>query len=329
LDKFDRIYELHRVFSGRRTPISLGEIQDRLDGCSRATAMRLIAFMRDMLHAPIEHVREMGGYRYQSDPTSPAYELPGLWFNAQELHALIVFDRMLAELEPGLLSEHLAPLERRIAELLSHKRLRLSEAAERIRLLGAAARPAGGWFRVLASATLQRRRLAIRYHGRERNRLTERIVSPQRLTRYRDNWYLDALDHGREALRSFSIDRVRHASELGERAVDVPRATLDEHFASSYGIFSGKANKIAVLQFSAERARWVADERWHPKQIGQFLTDGRYELRIPYRDHRELVMDILRHGAEVEVVAPEGLRADVADRLRTALGRYDHTPAKT
>ena len=46
-------------------------------------------------------------------------------------------------------------------------------------------------------------------------------------------------------------------------------------------------------------ARWVANERWHPDQVGQFLTDGKYEMCIPYRDERELVMDI-----EIEVVVP-------------------------
>ena len=77
-----------------------------------------------------------------------------------------------------------------------------------------------------------------------------------------------------------------------------------------------------MLRFSAERARWVADERWHPQQSGQFLTDGRYELRIPYRHDQELIMDILRHGSHVEVVSPETLRAEVGQRLREALTQY-------
>ena len=92
--------------------------------------------------------------------------------------------------------------------------------------------------------------------------------------------------------------------------------------ASAYGIFSGKADKTAVLRFSAERARWVADERWHPQQVGQFLTDGSYELRIPYRDERELVMDILKYGPDIEVVGPENLRKQVAEKLRKALEPY-------
>jgi predicted DNA-binding transcriptional regulator YafY len=196
--------------------------------------------------------------------------------------------------------------------------LGLSEAAHRIHLVGIAARPATQWFQVLASATLQRHKLRFTYHSRSKDERTQRTVSPQRLTRYRDNWYLDALDDGRKRLRSFAVDRVTGATESDEAAEEVGREALDEHFASSYGIFGGKANKTAILLFSRERARWVADERWHPKQVGQFQTDGRYELRIPYRDPRELIMDILRHGAEVEVSGPQDLRRAVAAELERA-----------
>jgi proteasome accessory factor C len=322
LDKFDRIYELHRIFKGRRTPVSRRELMERLDRCSEPTLYRLIRLMKDTLDAPIEHDEAAGGYRYRRDAGGEPYELPGLWFNAKELQALLVFERLLENLDPGLLAEHLAPLSRRIGELLSHKRLGLGEAARRIRVLGMATRPAGGQFRVLASATLQRRDLWINYHGRARDRSTERVVSPQRLVHYRDNWFLDGWCHLRKGLRTFSVDRVRQAEELSAPARDLPDAELDSHFASSYGIFSGRATKSAVLRFSAERARWVADERWHPSQIGQYLTDGRYELRIPYRDERELVMDVLRHGAQVEVVSPPELRVAIANHLRSALAQY-------
>ena len=321
MDKFDRIYQLHRILAGRRTPIPFEHLRERL-GCSKATAYRLIHALEHYLGAPIERDEELGGFRYRPDSDGSAFELPGLWFSAQELQALIVFQRLLQSLDPGLLGEHLSPLAGRLDELLQHKRLGLGEVGRRIRLLGMAARPTCDWFQVAAGGVLQRRRLSLRYHSRSRDETTERTVSPQRLTHYRDNWYLDAWDHLRKGLRSFSVDRIRHAAELDEPAKDIAERELDEHYASAYGIFAGKANKTAVLRFSPERARWVADERWHPEQAGQFLTDGCYELRIPYRDSRELVMDILRHGAEVEVVAPESLRDEVTRRLAAALENY-------
>lgn len=286
---------------------------------------RLIRSMKNYLGAPIEWDKEHGGYYYKRDPKGDSYELPGLWFTAKELQALVVFDKLFESLEPGIFGEHIEPLRRRIGDLIAHKRLGLSEAARRIRVLGMASRQIGPCFQTLASATLQWRKIHIVYHGRERNRLTERVISPQRLVHYRDNWLLDAYCHAREALRTFSVDRVREARELSEPVKTVTDAELDEYFASSYGIFAGKANKIAVLRFSSERARWVADERWHPQQSGQFLTDGRYELTIPYRDDRELVMDILRHAPEVEVVEPATLRATIKHALRKALDLYERS----
>ncbi len=327
LDKFDRIYALHNILRERRTPIARADLMQRLE-CSEQTVYRLIRVMKAYLNAPIEWHDDLCGYYYQRDAAGGTFELPGLWFNAKELQALLVFERMFESLEPGLLGEHLAPLARRVGELLEHKRLGLGEAARRIRVLGMAARPTGEWFGVLASATLQRRRLHLVYHGRGRDRATERVVSPQRLVHYRDNWLMDGYCHLRKELRTFSIDRVRAARELDAAADNIAETDLDEHFASSYGIFSGKANKTAVLQFSRERARWVADERWHPQQTGQYLTDGRYELRIPYRDERELVMDVLRHGAEVEVVSPAALRESVTALLREALEHYVPSDAR-
>ena len=321
MDKFDRIYQIHGILRDRRTPIARDELMRRLE-CSEQTVYRLIRIMREYLGAPLEYDEERSGYYYERSAACGTYELPGLWFNAAELQALLVFDRLLENLEPGLLREHLGPLTQRINELLAHQRLGLVDAADRIRVLGMAARPTGKWFQTLAGATLQRRKMELDYHSRSRDARTRRVVSPQRLVHYRDNWYLYAWCHLRKALRSFAVDRVHEARELEEKADSIPDDKLNEHYASAYGIFAGKADKTAVLRFSAERARWIADERWHPRQVGQFLTDGRYELRIPYRDPRELVMDILRHGPEVEVVEPEALRKAVAGQLKTALAHY-------
>ena len=319
MDKFDRIFNLHAILAARRTPISAEELMARLE-CSKATMHRAIDIMRTVLGAPILTTFE--GYRYAEGGKSDTYQLPGLWFSPTELQALAVVQRLLKDLGSGLLEEHFAPLAKRLDQLARHHRLNLGEAANRLRFPAIATRPVGHAFQVAASATLQRRKLWMEYHSRSSNERSERTVSPQRLTHYRESWYLDAWDEGRDALRSFSVDRISHPTVLDIRAFDVPELELDAHYASAYGIFGGKADKLAVLRFSAERARWVADERWHPAQEGTYLGDGRYELRIPYHDARELVMDILRHGSHVEVVEPETLRQEVIAELHAAIERY-------
>jgi predicted DNA-binding transcriptional regulator YafY len=142
------------------------------------------------------------------------------------------------------------------------------------------------------------------------------------VTHYRESWYLDCWDEGKDALRCFAIDRILRATVLDQKAMDVSDAELDAHYASSYGIFGGQADKVAVLRFTRERARWVAEEVWHPEQQGTWLEDGSYELKIPYGDQRELVMDILRHGPHVLVIEPDSLVDELKTQLGAALGRY-------
>jgi predicted DNA-binding transcriptional regulator YafY len=319
MDKFDRIFQLHAILSARRTPIPLEDLLARLE-CSKATLHRVIATMRTVLNAPIE--ASSMGYRYAEPRNGEPYELPGLWFTAAELQALAVVQRLLKDLGNGLLEEHIAPLARQLDRLSRHRRLNLGEAAARLRFPALGTRAIGPSFQVVASATLQRRKLWFEYHARGSDERSERTVSPQRLTHYRESWYLDAWDDKRDALRTFAVDRIRRPTILDEAAADIAESELDAHYASAYGIFGGIADKTAVLLFSKERSRWVADEQWHPQQQGSYRADGKYELRIPYRDSRELVMDILRHGCEVEVLEPAALRAEVIDRVRKVLDLY-------
>ena len=321
MDKFDRIFRLHAILASRRTPISLQELKLQLD-CSKATVHRTINALRDYLAAPIVFDSERQGYRYTAEARAPEFQLPGLWFTPAELQALTLMQRLLQEAGRGLLEEHIGALTRRLNQLTSHKRLNLQETASRLKFPALAARPAGPAFQVVISATLERKKLEMHYHARGTNEHTSRTISPQRVIHYRESWYLDAWDEDKQALRSFSIDRIQELTVLDEQATSISEGELDKHYASSYGIFSGEADKIAVLHFTAERARWVADEQWHPQQQSTCLADGLYELRIPYSDPRELIMDILRHAAHVKVIAPESLRRQVRDQLAAALAQY-------
>src|SRR3990172_2584414 len=319
MDLFDRIYCLHTILRQARYPVPHHDLQERLE-CSRATIKRIMRDMRDCLGAPIEFDRNASGYHYNRTGDQP-YELPGLWFNAAELHALLTVQRLLAELQPGLLESHLTPLRERIERILKSRDDSQGDLASRIRILSMASRRADpAYFSVVADAVLRRKRLNIVYHGRADNKTTERMISPHRLAHYRENWYLDAWDHGKRALRSFSIDRLRQVQVLDKPAKEISESELNAHFASAFGIFAGKPKHTAVLRFTPERSRWVADETWHPKQKSRF--DGaHYVLEVPYADHRELVMDILKHGPEVEVIAPETLRVEIVSLLSKALLR--------
>ena len=319
MSKLDELYRLHRLLDGRRTGLSRADLIGT-HGFARATLARLVADLRDKLNAPLIHDKERGGYRY--DTADGRFALPGLWFTADELLALVTLKHLLTHLEPGLLDDHLRPLQTRIDTLLASRHLGAGEA-DRIRLLSMSARRKNPrHFQIVAGAVLQRRRLKIDYYNRDRNEISTREISPQRLAHYRDNWYLDAWCHQKKSLRIFAVECIRSVEPLAKPAKVVTESTLNRELASSYGIFSGKPRATAILAFTAKRARWVAEEIWHPQQEARWLDDGRYELRIPYSDDRELLMDILKYGADVEVVGPDELREAIKKLLGDAASQY-------
>ena len=151
----------------------------------------------------------------------------------------------------------------------------------------------------------------------------ERSVSPQRLVYYRDNWYLDSWCHSRNALRSFSVDAIEHIVLLeNESAKEMGDEQLEKLLATGYGIFGGENTYEAVIRFAPRAARWVSRERWHSQQRSSYEKDGSYLLTVPYSNETELIMDILRYGADAEVVSPMNLRQSVIARLKEANKLY-------
>jgi predicted DNA-binding transcriptional regulator YafY len=322
MDRYERILSLHRLLKKSRYPVSLQRLKDEL-GCSRATLYRDIAFLRDALGAPIESGEgEQAAFRYD-EAEAERFELPGLWLTSDELSALLALNELVARSGPGILADALAPFEKRMQSLLSDHSSGARLPIERIRVIASGMRKLDEIsFRVVAGAVMARRQLKFRYKARSTGSTTERLVSPQRLAHYRDNWYLDAWDHEREGLRSFAVDRIAAPQMQDAEAIDRDDAELNQHLAASYGIFSGAPKAWATLRFSPVTARWVADEHWHSQQQGAWLPDGRYELKLPYSNSKELLMDVLKYGPDVEVVAPLSLREEAKISLQLALSGY-------
>ncbi len=322
MDRTERFYKIDQLLHERRA-VSMAVLMEELH-VSRATIKRDLEYLRDRLNAPIAWDRSMRGYRYENPlPDAPRFSLPGLWFNASEIHALLAMEQLLSNLQPGLLGPHIEPLRARIRMLLDAGDHSAAEVVRRMKVLHVAARPVEpARFEAIVTGLLRRRRLRVEHYNRRLNQTTRRELSPQRLVYYRDNWYLDAWCHLRRALRSFGMDALLAVELRPAAARDVAGETLDAELGSGYGIFAGRQTRKAVLRFRAERARWIAREVWHPAQENRFDEEGRYILEIPYSNDTELLMDVLRHGPDVEVLAPAELRRKVRERLRSAQGVY-------
>ncbi|MEA3348072.1 MAG: YafY family protein [Pseudomonadota bacterium] len=325
MDRTERFQVMDRLLN-THTVVSAARFVEAME-VSRSTVIRDIGYMRDRLNAPIIWDRSQRGYRYEEQEEGegmPKFSLPGLWLNESELYALLGMESLLANIQPGLLEPHLAPLKKRIRELLKSSGYPAADIVDKVKVLHFAARPVlRKHFPMIMTALLEEKRVRIDHYNRGSDQKTIREISPQRLIYYRDNWYLDAFCHLRDDLRCFSLDAITDAGLLPEKVKKVNIEHLDKVFGTAYGIFTGIQTQNAVLRFSPQSARWVAAEEWHPKQQGCINPDGTYILRLPYENDTELIMDILRYGPEVEVLGPEFLRRKIKKRLKESLEKYE------
>jgi predicted DNA-binding transcriptional regulator YafY len=323
MDRTERFYKIELLIRNRGR-IGFEALRAELE-VSRATLKRDLQYLRERLDAPIVYDRGDNAYHFGHAARGVAHELPGLWFSDKEILALLTMHQLIQGLEAeGVLGRHLQPLLDKLHGMLGADDAAAREILRRVHIVGAVRRPVNAaFFERIGSALLERRRLSLRYFTRGRDSEGERTVSPQRLTHYRNTWYLDAWCHRSDGLRRFALDAVREVQALPQAAQEVPLDQVRRQLDRGYGVFAGSKLKWATLRFSAEAARWVAAEQWHAQQQLRWQRDGSLQLRLPYADSTELSMDILRHGDQVQVLAPRELAEQVATRLRRAAAQYE------
>lgn len=306
-------------FIRKRKSVSMAFLKKELE-VSEASIKRDIEFLRDRFRCPLDWDRNLRGYVIRDELAEGGrFELPGIWFDSSEVLALLTMLHLVDGVQPGLLEEHIGPLKTRLRSMLAEGAKSARPIEHKIKLIHFAPRKVEPkHFQLVVKALLDGRRLSLKYWNRDRKEQTERTISPQQLVHYRENWVLDAWCHSRNALRTFALEAIRGVQVLDEPAVEISQEEMQEHFRSGYGIFAGVAKHRARLKFTPERAQWVDKESWHHDQESGYLEDGSYILEVPYSNDQELLMDLLRHSPEVEVLAPPELRNKLHAALRAA-----------
>lgn len=249
-------------------------------------------------------------------------EMDDYWFTSEELLSLLALYQITEELSVGLLSSHLDEFKIKILAILGSED-ESQRLVNHVKIIPIANPPIkNDLFNKITYAIASQKQLKIQFWNRKLDQVTDRNISPYQLIRYRDHWLLDAYCHQKEALRSFSLEAIIQIDISQQTTKPINSQRLKDYFQSSYGIFSGQADKVAILIFSTYQARWIKDQIWHPEQTFKWLDDGRYQLQIPYKEDTELMQDILKYGAQVEVVSPVDLRQKVTKQLQKTLALY-------
>ncbi len=316
MKKQDRIYLLDQMLKSARIPISIDTIKERLE-CSMATVYRIIADLRDGYGAPIETDESTGGIFYAK---KGVFELPGLRLQSDEIEALLMASHLLEDIQKGLLKEPLSRLLDNISTLLKEHGIK---DKRNIQIIYALFRKADKKiFSAVFTALQESKKLEIEYEARSTNQSSKRIISPLKLTNYKNAWYLDSWCHLRHGIRSFALEQIKSCQQLGENCKTIEKDQLKKHFSGSYGIFSGEATQTARLKISPKVSKWVAKEQWHSEQKMSFLSDGSIFLEVPFGNDTELIMDILRYGKNITVLSPDSLKNKIINIIKSMRNNY-------
>ncbi len=328
------LFQMHRLLASAPRGVSLSRILSTLR-ISRPTAFRLFKELREAFNAPIEFDRQSQTYRYANKNT---LELPGTWLNHDEWTLLLGLVQSLGRGEKGPLKSLMPGLREKLSLWSSRLGEDITQWRDKVRFVPMGERVVSeGLLQCTLSALHSNRRMVIQYRsalsGMEMKKEMEiesettRIISPIRLVRYRDNWYIDAHCHLRNALRSFSLSQIITAKVVDESAIKVNEAEGERFFTEAYGIFSGKAKYQAKIRFHGIAARLASREAWHPKQVAEWLPEGHWQVRFPFGDSRELVRDLCRWADGLVAIEPVHLKTEVTQILGQGLKALQPAPS--
>jgi predicted DNA-binding transcriptional regulator YafY len=220
----DRLFQIVQLLRRRRTVVTAAQIADRLE-ISERTVYRDI---RDLIQAGTPIDGEAGvGYRLQ-----PGYDLPPLMFDREEIQALVLGARIVAQFGDPALARASESILSKVASVLP-KELEplLADTHLFVPTPRGGARSAAG-LAVAREALVARRRLRLKY-ANHKGEESERTVRPLGVFFWGKTWTLAAWCELRVGFRNFRLDRIS-AATIGERFEEEPGRTLRD-MLTQYG----------------------------------------------------------------------------------------------
>jgi proteasome accessory factor B len=197
----------------------------------------------------------------------------------------------------------------------------LKRAADRVQTLNDGQRQVA-ILEALAEGWGTGRKVRIGYRSPRSGQLRERVIAPYALEPTPSGIYVIGHDDWAKDIRTFKLDRLESAILL-KRTFTVPEAfDLESHLASGWRIMAGSEITDVVLRFTPEVTPHIYERQWHPTQKLEKTEDGGCELRVQVAQPQEMQPFIRSWGAQVEVLAPVWLRAQIGSELQSAAAQY-------
>jgi predicted DNA-binding transcriptional regulator YafY len=306
-----RIYFIDREIASGKYPNAPG-LAKKYE-TSQSSINRDIAYMRDMLNAPIEYDFFKKGFYY----TEKTYRLCAAYATEDDLLALGMA-KSLMDLYKNtpLYDTALSLLENISAPLQEEKNA--DWFLDRIVIPKTASSPADpkAW-NVIVSGLRENKIITFQYLSANKEKLnnqgkspapktTFRRVRPYQLLFDRNNWYLFAFDEDKKETRIFALSRMANVV-LTEDAFTIPRGfdyrSLEG--TSYFGIYAGAKTYKFVILITGD-TRWIKERVWADDQKIK-ETRGGLELSFTSNQYEKVLEWLFSQSPFARPLAPKNL----------------------
>lgn len=153
-------------------------------------------------------------------------------------------------------------------------------------------------------------------------------VEPYCVKAFKQRWYMLAHSIWDDRMRVYALDRINALRRLDDEFTLPKGFSAEEYFADSYGVQCDEECNVETvrLRVSNDQAHYLRSLKLHPsqKEVECGKEVSIFELRL--RPTFDFMQEILLHTPDVEVLAPQWLRDEVAARIETMNSIYQATP---
>jgi len=153
---------------------------------------------------------------------------------------------------------------------------------------------------------------------------TNRKVKPYAVKEFRNRWYLVAEDEKDGRVKTFGLDRISNLKITTNKFKTSAEVNLVEKFQHYYGVIGSEDEQPTeiTLAFTALQGKYIKSLPIHASQKTIHDTEEETVVTLQIFPTLDFIMELLSYGAEVKVIAPQWLAADVKERHERASGRY-------
>jgi predicted DNA-binding transcriptional regulator YafY len=323
-DQLGRQWHLIQTLIVARTGKSVSDLANDLD-CHPRTFYRDLEAL-EAAGFPV-YTEKKGGTNYWHILDAAKQHIP-VPFSQPELIALYLSRHLLQAGQDSIYAEALESLFRKVKTTLAPRYGAYLEQIEES--LALAPRPTKSTpapdplFDTISAAIVSRHKLVIDYFTMSRRSRSQRQVAPYKLLFSEEAFYLIGFCDQRQAVRTFSLDRIENCT-MTQITFEAPdEAALIEMIEGSFGVFQGEPSQVKIW-FSPAVAGYIEEKTWHHSQVTHRQADGSLMFTARVAGLEEIRHWVLRWGAEAVVIEPTTLQEKVTDDARRMLARYTAT----